>query len=181
MNDELESERLLLRPMRAEDVPQIAALMADYDIVKNLSTAPYPYTLADAEAFFARQREAKADGEKHDFAIVEKSGGGLIGKIGMCAKEGVFEIGYWIGKPYWGRGFATEAARRVLAFGFGELKFERIVAGWFEDNPASGHVLDKLGFTATETVGRDCLARGHTVRCNMMALTREAFAERRVS
>ena len=144
MNEMLETERLLLRPVSADDLPHIAALMADYDVVKNLSTAPHPYTLADAEAFFARPRESEA----HDFAIIRKSDGELIGKIGMRAKDGVFEMGYWIGKPRWGHGFATESARRVLAFGFNELKLERIVAGWFEDNPASGRVLEKLGFSA---------------------------------
>ena len=175
MNEELETERLLLRPVRAEDLPRIAALMADRDVAKNLSTAPHPYTLKDAEDFFARHSGSRARGEAHVFALIRKSDGAFIGKNGLHAKDGVVEMGYWLGKPYWGQGFATEAAQRVLAFGFEELKLERIVAGRFFDNPASGRILSKLGFTATETIKRDCLARGHRVRCNMMVLTREAF------
>jgi len=175
MNEELETERLLLRPVRADDLPWIAALMAEYDVAKNLSTAPHPYTLQDAEAFFAKHSESRARGETHVFSVLCKSNGAFIGENGLQAKDGVVEMGYWLGKPYWGQGFATEAARRVLAFGFDELKLERIVAGWFEDNAASGHILAKLGFTATESIGRNCLARGRTVRCNMLALTREAF------
>jgi RimJ/RimL family protein N-acetyltransferase len=175
MNDELETERLLLRPVCADDLPRVAALMADYDVAKNLSTARHPYTLEDAEAFFARHSGASAKGDAQVFTVIQKSDGALIGKNGLHAKDGVVEMGYWLGKPYWGQGFATEAARRVLAFGFDELKLKQIGAGWFEDNAASGHVLAKLGFTATETIERNCLARGHAVRCNMMVLTREAF------
>jgi ribosomal-protein-alanine N-acetyltransferase len=178
MNEELETERLLLRPVGPADLPRIAALMADYDVAKNLSTAPHPYTLADAEAFFARHSESCARGESHVFALVRKSDHAFIGKNGLHAKDGVVEMGYWHGKPYWGRGFGTEAARRVLSFGFNDLKLERIVAGWFEDNPASGRILSKLGFTTTGTIERNCLARGHAVRCNMMVLTRAAFAGR---
>jgi RimJ/RimL family protein N-acetyltransferase len=175
MNEELETERLLLRPVRADDLPQIAALMADYDVAKNLSTAPHPYSLKDAEVFYARHSDASARGEAHVFAIFRESDGAFIGKNGLHAKDGVVEMGYWLGKPYWGHGFATEAARRVLEFGFNDLTLEKIVAGWFMDNAASGRILAKLGFTATEAVERSCLARGHAVRCNMMVLTREAF------
>jgi ribosomal-protein-alanine N-acetyltransferase len=178
MNEELETERLLLRPVCAADLPKVAALMADYNVAKNLSTAPHPYTLADAEVFYGRHCEARARGDGYVFAIMRKSDGALIGKNGLHAKDGVVEMGYWLGKPYWGQGFATEAARRVLEFGFDDLKLEKIVAGWFEDNPASGRILAKLGFAATETIERNCLARGHAVRCNMMVLTRAAFAGR---
>src|SRR3954454_22741373 len=122
MHEELETESLLLRPVRAGDLPQVAALMADYDVVKNLSTAPHPYTLQDAEAFFAKHIESRARSEDRVFSIFRKSDGAFIGKNGLHAKDGVVEMGYWIGKPYWGQGFATEAARRVLAFGFDDLK-----------------------------------------------------------
>jgi ribosomal-protein-alanine N-acetyltransferase len=175
MNEELETERLLLRPVCADDLPKVAALMADYDVAKNLSTAPHPYTLADAEAFYAKHSESRERGNAHVFVLIRKSDGTFIGKNGLHAKDGVVEMGYWLGKPYWNQGFGTEAARRVLAFGFEDLKLERIVAGWFGDNPASGRILSKLAFTATETIERNCLARGNTVRCNMMVVTREAF------
>jgi RimJ/RimL family protein N-acetyltransferase len=175
MNEELETERLLLRPVCAEDLPTVAALMADYDVAKNLSTAPHPYTLQDAEAFFAKHSDARGRGEGHVFAVIRKSDGAFIGKNGLHAKDGVVEMGYWLGKPYWGQGFATESAWRIAVFGFDDLKLQQIVAGWSDDNAASGRVLAKLGFAATETIERNCLARGHAVRCNMMVLMREAF------
>ncbi|HEX3651327.1 MAG TPA: GNAT family N-acetyltransferase [Rhizomicrobium sp.] len=181
MNEELETERLLLRPVSADDLPRIAALMADYDVAKNLSTAPHPYALADAEAFYAKHSESCARGESHVFALGRKNDGAFIGKNGLHATDGVVEMGYWLGKPYWGQGFGTEAARRVLEFGFNDLKLEKIVAGCFEDNPASGRILSKLGFTATETIERNCLARGQTVRCNMMVLTRDAFQRKQAA
>jgi RimJ/RimL family protein N-acetyltransferase len=134
MHEELETERLLLRPVCAGDLPRIAALMADYDVAKNLLTAPHPYTLKDAEAFFAKHSESRARGEAHVFALLRKSDGAFIGKNGLHAKDGVVEMGYWVGKPYWGNGLATEAARRVVDFAFNGLRLERIVAGWFEDD-----------------------------------------------
>ena len=93
MNEELETERLLLRPVTAEDLPQIAVLMADYDVVKNLSSAPHPYTQRDAEAFFAKHMEARARGEGQVFSIVRKADGAFIGKNGLHAKDGVVEMG----------------------------------------------------------------------------------------
>jgi len=181
MHEELETERLLLRPVCADDLPTVAALMSDYDVAKNLSTAPHPYTLADAEAFFAKHSEARARGETHVFSVFRRSDGAFLGKNGLHAKDGLVEMGYWFGKPYWGQGFATEAARRVLTFGFEQLGLEQIVAGWFEDNFASGRILSKLGFTSKETIERDCLARGQALRCNMMVLRRQAFPPKRAA
>ena len=172
----LETERLVLRPVRREDFPVIVALMGDYDVVKNLSSAPHPYTFEDAEAFFIKQGESHWRGEAHVFAVIRKSDGAFLGKNGLHMKDGLFEMGYWLGKPYWGQGFATEAARRVAQFAFGKLQVERIGAGWFEGNDASGNVLAKLGFVPSAVEQRDCQARGHKASCNVMVLTSESFA-----
>jgi len=86
-----------------------------------------------------------------------------------------FMLGYWIGKPYWGRGFATEAARRVARFTFDELGAERLAAGWFDDNPASGRVLRKLGFQDAGSEEKDCLSRTTPVICHKVTLTRADF------
>ncbi len=174
----LDSERLLLRPPQEADSPAIVSLIAEWDIVKNLSRAPYPYREEDAREAFARHQEGRARGTDFTFTLVRKSDGALIGKCGLHLQQSGFEMGYWLGRPYWKQGYATEAAARVLAFGFGELKADRIRAGWFHDNPASGRVLKKLGFVPDGADQHDCLARGHSVYCNLMTLSREDFARR---
>jgi RimJ/RimL family protein N-acetyltransferase len=84
-------------------------------------------------------------------------------------------MGYWFGEPYWGKGYATEAGRRLLRFAFEERELDGIAAGHYWENHASGRVLTKLGFRYTHEVMRHCLARGHDVRCLMMCVSREAF------
>jgi RimJ/RimL family protein N-acetyltransferase len=175
----LETERLLLRPPEAGDTPRIVTLIGDYDIAKNLSTAPHPYGEEDAKNFLARQEEGRARGQSHVFAIVPRDEGALIGSCGLHLKDdGVFEIGYWLGKPYWGQGYASEAARRLAGFGFHDLDAPVLRAGYFHDNPASGRVLEKLGAVPAGVEHRDCLARGHAVYCHMVVLDRKHFGRK---
>jgi RimJ/RimL family protein N-acetyltransferase len=174
----LESQRLLLRPPGANDLGSIVALMGDWEVVKNLSRPPHPYLESHAREFLARQEEGRAKGADFVFAIVRKADGALAGCAGLHLRETGFELGYWLGKPFWGFGFATEAAREVLAFGFRNLRAEIIEAGWFHDNPASGRVLEKLGFRRTGTDSRDCAARGHAVLCHTVAISRAEHGQR---
>ena len=100
-----------------------------------------------------------------------------LGGCGVGLREnGDFELGYWLGKPYWGHGYATEAAQALARMALMELEVTRLIAGWFHDNPASGRVLEKLGFVPNGAEQRDCVSRGHAVYCNMMLLTPEHFA-----
>ena len=85
------------------------------------------------------------------------------------------------GQPFWRLGYATEAAKRVVSFAFRELKATSVRAGWFEDNPASGRVLQKLGCRPDGAVPRGSLARGQEVTCHLMALTREEFGRKRAA
>jgi [ribosomal protein S5]-alanine N-acetyltransferase len=175
----LESERLLLRPPVAGDIARIVALIGDYDVAKNLSTVPHPYSEEDAKNFLAKQVESRARGQSHVFAIVPKSEGAQIGSCGVHLKEdGIFEFGYWLGKPFWGQGYASEAARRLVGFAFRDLDAPVLRAGWFHDNPASGRVLEKLGAVPAGVEHRDCLARGHAVYCHMVVLDREFFGRK---
>ena len=174
----LETRRLLLRPPDARDVSVITALIGEWDIVKNLSRAPYPYREEHAREFLARLETGRAQGTDFAFALTRKSDAAFMGMCGIHLRESGFELGYWLGKPYWGQGFATEAAGRATAFAFDELKADRVWAGWFHDNPASGHVLEKLGFKADGADQRDCLARGHGVLCQLVTLSRAAFEQR---
>jgi [ribosomal protein S5]-alanine N-acetyltransferase len=177
----LETDHLVLRPPGEEDIAFFAASLADYDIARNLATAPAPYTEADATAFVAAAAHARAMGEGWVYTILSKATGSPVGCCGLSLKDGHYELGYWIAKPYWGRGFATEAARRLLAFAFAVVRAETVEAGWFHDNPASGRVLARLGFVADHVESSPCRARGEPVLCNRTMLTRERFGRKRAA
>jgi len=172
----LETERLLLRPPARSDAPAIVALMGEWDVAKSLGRVPYPYSQADADAFFDRQEARPADAFDMTLGLTLKSNGNYIGGCGVHLREnGEYELGYWLAKPYWGAGYATEAARAVLGTAFAVPEITFITAGYHFDNPASGHVLAKLGFMPDGEEDRECRARGHAVRCHNMRLTRERF------
>ena len=141
--------RLLLRPGWREDAPALLAAIADQRVVCNLAQAPWPYGLADADAFLTRERKA------HEPACLIMLRGEraprLIGGIGFgrLPGSGDVEFGYWLARPFWGCGYATEAGRALLAGARDSLRLKRLVAGHFLDNPASGRVLAKLGFQPT--------------------------------
>ena len=176
----LETERLLLRPQGANDIPAIVSLLNDFDISKNLARVPYPYTEDQAREFLARAVEDRAKGQSYPFAVTRKEDDALIGGCGLRLKDdGVFELGYWLGRPYWGQGYASEAARRVAGFAFHNLDAPTIRASYFHDNPASGHVLEKLGCVPAGVEHIDCLARGHAVYSHRVVLDRENFGRKK--
>jgi len=177
----LETERLLLRPPEPRDVSAIVTWIGDWDVAKNLSKCPHPYREEDATGFLARAAENRAKGTDFVFGITRRADDQFMGQIGIHLKDGRFEIGYWLGKPFWKAGYASEAAHRVALFAFKNLKAESIWAGWFHDNPASGHVLAKLGCKPDGQALRECLARGHDVLCNLVTLSREDFFARRMA
>jgi RimJ/RimL family protein N-acetyltransferase len=169
----LESERLILRPPRPADISAIAVWLGDYDVAKMTSRVPYPYGEADAEAFVAA-------GEKNRFVIQHKKDGVFLGMIGLHTEDGN-EFGYWLGKPFWGLGYATEAARRLALYAFEDLDQACVWAGWFHDNPASGHVLAKLGARHKGSKLRESRARGAKVLCHEMLLTRADFLRKQAA
>jgi [ribosomal protein S5]-alanine N-acetyltransferase len=177
----LETSRLTLRPPEYSDAPRLAELIGDFDVSRNLATAPYPYGLTDAHEYVTRATAARARGEGFVFSVLYKADEAFLGACGLHLHEGIFELGYWIGKPYWGMGVATEAAGKVVSFAFNSLKAEELTAGWFQDNPASGRVLEKLGFVATGTKLHPCRARGGVFASNRMALTREGFGRKKAA
>jgi RimJ/RimL family protein N-acetyltransferase len=139
------TERLLLRPGWAEDAPALASALGDETIVRNLASAPWPYGIADAEAFLAADRPA---GEAA-FLIFRRTRGApqLIGGAGLGHRpDGEIELGCWIARSCWGLGYATEATRAMIAVARDSLRLPKLTAGHFLDNPASGRVLEKIGF-----------------------------------
>ena len=155
--------RLLLRPGFAEDAPELARAIGEQAIVRNLATAPWPYGEQQARDFLGMDRDETLP----SFLILQRTAGTprIVGGIGIGhrADRNALEIGYWIGRPYWGLGFATEAGQAVLRIARA-LALPRLTAGHFVDNPASGAVLRKLGFRPTgQIVRRHSLARGAEV------------------
>jgi RimJ/RimL family protein N-acetyltransferase len=147
------TERLLLRPGWTQDAPALFEAIADETIVRNLASAPWPYMPADAEAFLATDR----DPAEPAMLIFRRTAGApqLVGTIGFGRRpDGELEFGYWIARRFWGLGFATEAGRAVIDFARDSLRIRRLNAGHFLDNPASGRVLEKLGFRPTGRVER---------------------------
>jgi ribosomal-protein-alanine N-acetyltransferase len=177
----LETERLLLRQPERRDIPALVPLANDYDVARNLSTLPHPYTVAHGEEFVARVEEQRATGTDFNFAITRRSDDAYMGGCGVHVKQGKFEFGYWLGKPFWKLGYATEAARRLVGFAFDELETESLWAGWYFDNPASGHVLEKLGCKPDGVAKRACMARGVEVDCHLVILGRGDFLRGRAT
>jgi RimJ/RimL family protein N-acetyltransferase len=140
----LETERLTLRAPSREDVKAIVALANDRRIAANTARIPHPYGVDDAEQFIASVN--KRDGEAC-FVVMRRDG--LIGACSIDAHEEGAELGYWLGVPHWGEGYATEAARAVIDHAFGALAHERLQAGARVSNPASRRVLEKCGFQWT--------------------------------
>jgi RimJ/RimL family protein N-acetyltransferase len=177
----LETERLILRAPVNSDAGDIVRQVGDWDVAKNLAAVPFPYAQDDALRFIERSADSRVLGQAYVFAVMRRDGDVLMGLCGLHLNAGFFELGYWYGKEHWGLGYATEAGARVLAFAFDDLEAERLTAGWFHDNPASGRVLAKLGGQPAGTVMRDCLARGEAVYCHEMAFDRADYLAARAA
>ena len=144
------TERLLLRPGWAEDAPALQAAIADPAVIRNLARAPLPYRLEDAHAFLTAERDPKMP----DFLVFSRTRGAprLVGGCGIHEEaDGRLELGYWIARPFWGLGFATEASAAVIRIARA-AGLRGISASHFIDNPSSGRVLRKIGFRPTGRV-----------------------------
>ena len=141
----LETKRLALRMPRLEDAKTMVALANDRRIAENTARIPHPYKLADAEGFIGGANKGAADAvfliTLHDRTI--------IGACGVTALDDQAELGYWLGVPYWGKGYATEALHALIDYAFTDLGHEALNAGARVTNPASRRVLEKCGFQWT--------------------------------
>jgi RimJ/RimL family protein N-acetyltransferase len=169
--------RLLLRPGFPEDAPALAAAMSDAAIARNLAVVPWPYGLRDAEAFLASPRDPVLP----SLLIFERTAGApqLAGACGLGRRaSGAVEMGYWIARGHWARGFATEACAALIDIARA-LGIARLEASHFIDNPASARVLDKLGFESTGLIApRMSCARGEQVPARLMRLRLRVAQER---
>lgn len=175
----LQTERLLLRPPELGDAAAIARWLGDYEIAKHVATIPFPITTRDAELLVKKAIEDQAKGEAYSFVILRKDSGRLLGFCSLTLRNGSFALTYWLGQPFWGHGFATEAVKKILSFAFRDLKAMRIEAVWDDDNPAAARLLGKLGFTPGTTFTRTVMARGQSVLCHRIGLDRADFGQKR--
>lgn len=145
----LNTERLVLRPLQQSDVPVMHTLCNDPDVSAPIADMPYPYPVEAAAGTVEAMQHLMASGEVYAFAVVprDSKSSELVGIVYLIPNP-VYqhaELIYWLGKPYWGKGYATEAAHAVLTFAFGPLKLHRVYASVFRGNTASAHVLEKCG------------------------------------
>jgi [ribosomal protein S5]-alanine N-acetyltransferase len=141
------TDRLLLRPFSRDDIPALLPLIGAREVAATTLRIPHPYSAEDAEAFLRHTEEVREKGTGVRCGIFLKHDATLCGGIGLVSnlEHHHAELGYWLGVPFWGKGYCTEAAQAVVSFGFEVLNLHRIHAGHFSSNPASGRVLRKLG------------------------------------
>jgi RimJ/RimL family protein N-acetyltransferase len=139
----IKTHRLALKHLSHGDMARLVELIGVAEVALNLSGVPHPYTLSDAEDWLARVRESP-------FNLSIFLDDELIGGVGLsdCA-NGTYELGYWIGVDYWGRGFAAEAAAGLLNFVALQIRPLVVVANVYKENVVSAKVLRKLGFIPT--------------------------------
>ncbi len=145
----LQTERLVLRAFTMDDAPRVTELIAVPEVISMLEQPPWPYQLVDAQFWVGGLAERQRSGDAYVFAITTAKDG-LIGSIGLQKKNSdLLDLGYWLGTPYWGKGYGGEAALAVMTWAVEALGVQQLESGYFEDNPASGSILSKLGFVPT--------------------------------
>jgi ribosomal-protein-alanine N-acetyltransferase len=173
----LYSDNLILRPFRLDDAQRVTELAGDYEIAKTTLNIPHPYPEGAAETFIKRSHEVAKEGMHYDFAIVRKHDSELVGAIaiGITPRYKRAEMAYWMGRPYWGKGYTPEAARRLLRFGFEVLDLNRIYAFAFTSNPASAKVMKKIGMTYEGTLVQHVLKRDQYYDLDAYGIVRQSY------
>jgi RimJ/RimL family protein N-acetyltransferase len=141
----IETERLILSQLKEEDLPFVTEYLQDKIFSDVTSNIPYPYTGEHARFWMKMSRESFENNTGYTFAVRNKEGQ-ILGAIGLHDRDDdKAELGYWMGKPFWNKGYVTEAATALIDFGFNELQINKIYATYFLDNPASGRIMEKIG------------------------------------
>lgn len=176
MDSIIETSRLRLRPLVAEDAAAITALINDYEISRNLARVPYPYTLDDGHEYL---RWATSFTEKSRFSAIclVQQPDALQGIISYEWNEGKqnVELGYWLAQPLWGQGLMAEAAIATVSHAFTVAGIDLMVSCYFNENPASGRVLSKAGFESAGACTGYSKAQGRDVPVTNMRLDRQRW------
>lgn len=167
---------VLLRPFQAGDAPRVQALAGEREVAEATALIPHPYPDGAAMAWIAAQAGDWAHGREYTYAITLAGDGLLVGAIALRPRATEREnLGYWIGRRHWGRGYATAATRAVIALAFGLLDLDLLGASHLTRNPASGRVLEKCGLQLLRTERRN--HRGAEEEFCVRALTRVAWEQ----
>jgi ribosomal-protein-alanine N-acetyltransferase len=145
----LEGERVILRPLVASDAPAIYRHLQDKAIVRWTSNIPWPYKKAHSVSFIKNSKEMRKTMKGFNFGVVPKGETEVVGIVGLMKYDAAnkkAELGYWLAKPYWGRGIMTESAGLAVDFAFSKLKCHRVYVRAFKANIASNKIIQKLGF-----------------------------------
>ena len=153
----LTTKRLLLRPFELRDAQSVQQLAGDHSVADTTLNVPYPYADGIAEQWIESHAAAFLNQTSVTLAIILLATSELVGAISLAIQRNadMAVLGYWIGHPYWGYGYCTEAAHAIVDYGFNQLGLNRIHATHFSRNPASGRVMEKLGMV------REGLLRQH--------------------
>lgn len=147
MQPTFETERLVLRPFELSDASKVQELAGNIEVARTTLSIPYPYPDGAAEAWITACNKGTYDSNGFPYALINKDDNSLIGcmsiNIEKPHKRG--ELSYWLGRPFWGNGYATEAAVKLVHFGFEELELNKIWASAMSKNPASFNVMKKIG------------------------------------
>ncbi|HYC88350.1 MAG TPA: GNAT family N-acetyltransferase [Thermoanaerobaculia bacterium] len=172
----LRTERLTLRPFTIDDAPAVQQHCSTVEVARNTLLIPHPYPEGAAEQWIAKHAEDWAENRIQHFAIDD---GQLAGAMGLVMKgDAIAEIGYWIGPGFWNRGYATEAAREIVRYGFEEAGLHRIFAGYFTRNAASGRVLEKIGMKYEGTLRHHICKWGEYLDVAYYGILRDEFSSR---
>ena len=157
-----ETQRLVLRPFCLSDAAAVQQLAGDRAIADTTLNIPHPYEDGMAETWIETHQPGYEAGSLATFAIILRNDPQSIGAIGLTLDRRLNkgELGYWVGKPFWNLGYATEATIAVLQYGFGELRLNRISARHLVRNPSSGRVMEKAGMSLEGTARQDTMKWG---------------------
>lgn len=169
----LHTERLILREPTLDDAPCCALGIGEYEVARFLTPVPYPYSLAMAVDWLRQARPATPE---HSVLIVELPGKGVIGCVSLLS-----ELGFWIARPHWNRGYMTEAATALLDWHFAGCDRELVLASAHHDNVASLAVQKKLGFLPTGREMRFSQTLQHNVEHVVTTLSRRDWQLRRAA
>jgi 8-oxo-dGTP diphosphatase len=172
----IETPRLILRAVTLADAPWIERYVSEWDVARHTARIPHPYPAGGAVDFI-RSLDPK---EGPTFAIERREDHEPVGLIGLeFAADGEAETGFWIGKPFWGRGYASEALQAVVRYGFLNIGLSRLVATAVPDNRASVRVQEKAGLVFTGMIEIDAPARGYRARVERRLLEQVRWEKQR--
>jgi len=174
----LETERLILRPFVITDADTVQTLAGHPAVAATTLNIPHPYPDGAAEMWILGHADRAAEGSGYTLALTRKEDGVVVGAMslmGVSTTARRAELGYWIGVPYWGQGYATEAGRAFVAWAFDALELNKVYARHMTNNPASGKVMAKIGMQYEGTMRQHDCKGGQFVDIAFRSILRSEF------